>query len=452
MCYFKVKIILGGEMMPYAVDLFCGAGGCSEGLIQAGFHILFSSDISDMVEVTYKNRHKQLGLIQGKNTWFERADIKELTGNRIKKCISELDIFKRKRIPDIDLVIGGPSCQGFSRAGRRDKSDPRNMLFGEYVRIINDIRPKYIILENVEGFMDMQFVGYKGLTGIEYPDGSVTPDLLRSELNEIGYKTLEPKILNSADYGVPQRRNRVIFIGYREGLKAPEYPVPTHRPEDYITLQEAIGDLIVDEKKRNSVGKKLTMYQKESRAGRTPAMNGKPIPSEVATNTELSKISPVVKERFSLFMEGETGSNLKRRILEEGIDLSDKPALVELCSTKFSMSSKDVVRIFKDAKATIEQVEVLLTKKNIRQRLDSNQTSATVVTIADDYISPWEPRTFSVREMARCQSFDDSFEFLGKRTTGGLKRRVEVPQYTQVGNAVPPLLARAVALEIIKIL
>jgi len=85
-------------------------------------------------------------------------------------------------------VIGGPSCQGFSRAGRRDKSDPRNMLFGEYVRIINDIRPKYIILENVEGFMDMQFVGYKGLTGIEYPDGSVTPDLLRSELNEIGYK------------------------------------------------------------------------------------------------------------------------------------------------------------------------------------------------------------------------------------------------------------------------
>lgn len=452
MCYFKVKIILGGEMMPYAVDLFCGAGGCSEGLIQAGFHILFSSDISDMVEVTYKNRHKQLGLIQGKNTWFERADIRELTGNRIKKCISELDIFKSKMIPDIDLVIGGPSCQGFSRAGRRDKSDPRNMLFGEYVRIINEIRPKYIILENVEGFMDMQFVGYKGLTGIEYPDGSVTPDLLRSELKEIGYKTLEPKILNSADYGVPQRRNRVIFIGYREGLKAPEYPVPTHRPEDYVTLQEAIGDLIVDEKKRNSVWKKLTMYQKESRAGRTPAMNGKPIPSDVATNTELSKISPVVKERFSLFMEGETGSNLKRRVLEEGIDLSDKPALIELCSAKFSMSSEDVVRIFKDAKATIEQAEVLLTKKNIRQRLDSNQTSATIVTIADDYISPWEPRTFSVREMARCQSFDDSFEFLGKRTTGGLKRRVEVPQYTQVGNAVPPLLARAVALEIIKIL
>ena len=76
--------------MPYAIDLFCGAGGCSEGLIQAGFHILFSSDISDMVEVTYRNRHSQLGLIQGENTWFERSDIKDLTGETIKSRISNL--------------------------------------------------------------------------------------------------------------------------------------------------------------------------------------------------------------------------------------------------------------------------------------------------------------------------------------------------------------------------
>ena len=166
--------------MPYAVDLFCGAGGCSEGLIQAGFHILFSSDISDMVEVTYKHRHEQLGLIQGKNTWFERSDIRDLTGDDIRKHITELEIFKGKEMPEIDLMIGGPSCQGFSRAGRRDKSDPRNMLFGEYVRVINEIKPKYIVLENVEGFVDMQFMVYKGITGIEYPDGSVTPFILRS--------------------------------------------------------------------------------------------------------------------------------------------------------------------------------------------------------------------------------------------------------------------------------
>ena len=98
----------GVTNMPYAVDLFCGAGGCSEGLIQAGFHILFSSDISDMVELTYTHRHEQLGLIQGKNTWFERSDIRDLTGNDIRKYITNLEIFKGKEMPEIDLMIGGP--------------------------------------------------------------------------------------------------------------------------------------------------------------------------------------------------------------------------------------------------------------------------------------------------------------------------------------------------------
>lgn len=438
--------------MPYAIDLFCGAGGCSEGLIQAGFDILFSSDISPMVEVTYRHRHEQLGLIQGINTWFQREDIKNLTGSDIKKYISELEIFKGKPLPDIDLMIGGPSCQGFSRAGRRDKADPRNMLFGEYVRVISEIRPKYVVLENVEGFVDMQFLGYEGITGIKYPDGSVTPDILRSELNEIGYQTLEPRILNAADYGVPQRRNRIIFMGYREDMIPPEYPVPTVDPDHYVTLKDAIGDLIVDGDIKKQVNYRRSKYQIESANGRTPTLSGKPISVKKPANTELSKMSDVVSERFSLFDEGETGTFLRKRVLTEGIDISNKPALVELCSETFGMTAKQVIALFKKAKANDEQIDVLLTKKNIRQRWDGNQPSATVVTIPDDYISPWEPRTFSVREMARCQSFDDSFEFLGKRTTGGLKRRTEVPQFTQVGNAVPPLLARAVALEILKVL
>lgn len=438
--------------MPYAIDLFCGAGGCSEGLIQAGFHILFSSDISDMVEVTYKHRHEQLGLIQGENTWFERADIKDLTGKDICTHIKNLKIFEGKDMPEIDLMIGGPSCQGFSRAGRRDKADPRNMLFGEYVRVINEIRPKYIVLENVEGFVDMQFIGYKGITGIKYPDGSVTPDILQNELNEIGYDTLEPRILNAADYGVPQRRNRIIFMGYRKGLKAPKYPEPTVQPNEQLSLLDAISDLITNPKIKRKVNNKLSQFQIDSRNGRTPGIDGKPIPARKQYNTELSRQTEIVKERFELFEQGETGTNLKKRVMEQGIDISDKPALIELCSTKLKLPAEEVVTLFKNPGATKEEAEILLTKKNIRQRFSPEQPSATVVTIADDYISPWEPRTFSVREMARCQSFDDSFEFLGKRTTGGLLRRKEVPQYTQVGNAVPPLLARAVALEIRKVL
>lgn len=438
--------------MAYAIDLFCGAGGCSEGLIQAGFDILFSSDISDMVEVTYRHRHEQLGLIQGKNTWFERSDIRNLTGQRIWECIKNLECFKNreKELPkEIDLIIGGPSCQGFSRAGRRDKNDPRNMLFGEYVRVINEIKPKYIVLENVEGFMDMQFLGYVGITGIKYEDGSVTPHILRNELEQIGYKTLEPKILNAADFGVPQRRKRAIFIGYKDGEKVPNYPTPT-TDKKHITLQEAISDLITNKTLASSFPQ--SQFQIDSKNGRTPTINGNPISVTKTTCTELSKITDIVKERFSLFEQGESGANLRKRILNNGVDISQKKALIKLCCEKFNLDEKTVVDIFKNKKATEEQIDILLTRKNIRQRWNPNNPSATIVSIADDYISPWEDRTFSVREMARCQSFDDSFEFLGKRTTGGLSRRTEIPQYTQVGNAVPPLLAKAIVSEIKKCL
>lgn len=157
-----------------------------------------------------------------------------------------------------------------------------------------------------------------------------------------------------------------------------------------------------------------------------------------------------MSERFSLFLQGESGTNLRKRVKNEGIDISKKTALIALCCEKMNKSPSDVVKLFKKGNCSEDEIDILLTKKNIRQRWKADQPSATIVSIADDYISPWEARTFSVREMARCQSFDDSFEFLGKRTTGGLLRRTEVPQYTQVGNAVPPLLAKAIVSEIKK--
>ena len=163
-------------------------------------------------------------------------------------------------------------------------------------------------------------------------------------------------------------------------------------------------------------------------------------------------MTQIVTERFTLFSEGESGTNLRRRVRTEGIDISGKPALIALCCESLGVDEDAVINLFLSGNVTEEQLDVLLTKKNIRQRWSANLPSATIVSIPDDYISPWEPRTFSVREMARCQSFDDSFEFLGKRTTGGLLRRVEVPQYTQVGNAVPPLLGWAWAKYIKKIL
>lgn len=439
--------------MAFAIDLFCGAGGMSEGLIQAGFHILFSSDISADVQRTYMNRHEQLGLHQGVNTHFQRADIRELNGEMIHEAIQNLEIFRDQDIPEIDAIFGGPPCQGFSRAGRRNPNDPRNMLFREYLRVISEIRPKYVVLENVTGFTDTRFYGFVGVTGHQYKDGELVPDILRKEFRLIGYQTLEPRILNAAHYGVPQRRNRIIVMAYRNDMAAPEYPEATHSDETALTITDAISDLIRDENVRNQVRSENVEYQVSSRAGRTPDINGNTINSNgVIHNNEVSTHQQIISERFSLFREGEDGAGLKNRVMSEGIDIEHFPALIAHCVEKIGIDEQAVIRLFRRGNVSRENADILLTKKNIRTRLDRNRPSATVMTIADDYISPFEPRTFTVRELARMQSFDDSFEFLGKRTTGGLRRRVEVPQYSQVGNAVPPLLARAIATEIMRAL
>src|SRR5690625_2786076 len=136
--------------MPYAIDLFSGAGGMSEGMIQAGFHILYSSDINKDVEETYVSRHKQLGLYQGVNTFFQKADIRDLSSDEILKNIKNLEIFKGKPIHHIDAIFVGPPSQGFIRAGLRDENDPRNTLVKEYLIIVNIIKHKYMVIKNVK--------------------------------------------------------------------------------------------------------------------------------------------------------------------------------------------------------------------------------------------------------------------------------------------------------------
>ena len=189
-----------------------------------------------------------------------------------------------------------------------------------------------------------------------------------------------------------------------------------------------------------------------SKKGRTPDKDGNPLVNNKIKNSETSKHLPIIVERFSLYREGEDGKRLKQRIITDGIDLSDKPHLTDYIADNTPFSREEILKRFKNGKVNDEILQLLLTKKNIRTRLDRNKPSPTIMTLPDDYISPFEDRIFTVRESARIQSFDDSFEFLGKRTTGGMRRRVEVPQYSQVGNAVPPLLAKAIASEILKVI
>lgn len=436
--------------MPYAVDLFCGAGGMSEGLLQAGFDIVFSNDINEQAMRTYVNRHEQLGFKKDYNTFPYVGDIRDLTGTFIMDSIKKLEVFSEKNVEaprQIDAIFGGPPCQGFSRAGKRNAEDPRNFLFKEYIRIISELLPNYVILENVEGLLDTRLINFKGLLGHCYgEDDCLVPHILKTELNALGYN-VQISTLDASDYGVPQRRRRVVLIANKYGHATPKTPVATVKQP--ITFIEAIGDLLRNEENLLKWNAIKTEYQITSASGRTPSATNKPIPTDFVMNNELSSHKKVIEERFSLFYEGEKGTEVRKRIQMNGIDLSDKPSLTSYCAKALDCSEQEIIKRYRGKNLPNELIDVLLTKKTIRTRLWSNKPSLTMMTIADDYIHPIENRCLTVREMARLQSFDDSFEFLGKRTTGGLRRRIEIPQYSQVGNAVPPLLAKAIALEVI---
>lgn len=428
---------------PIAIDLFCGAGGMSEGMLQAGFHIIYSNDISKDAMKTYIHRHEQLGLFHKKNTFESCKDIRELDAKEIFDSIAEIDEYKDRKKITIDAIFGGPPCQGFSRAGLRNAEDPRNKLFKEYIRVINDVRPKYVVMENVEGFLDTVFEGFVGLDGEQYKKDKA-PSILINEFKKIGYNTIGPKLLNASDYGVPQNRKRMIFIAYLPSCVEPQFPIPFKTKK--VTLKDAIYDLLNKEK--------ISSFANDCIQGRTKTIDGKNVEYDksIILNNEMSGHTKLISERFSLFNEGETTVDLRNRIQTSGIDLSGKEAIIHDLIRIYNVDEKEIIKKFKSKKLSIDDINNLLTKKGIRKRLKYDIPGPTMVTLPDDFIHPTENRALTVREMARVQSFDDSFEFLGKRTTGGPRRKVEVPQYTQVGNAVPPLLAKAIASEIIKAL
>ncbi|QQB73082.1 DNA cytosine methyltransferase [Fusobacterium canifelinum] len=430
-------------MKPMAIDLFCGAGGMSEGILQAGFHIIFSNEISKDASETYRKRHEQLGLEQGKNTWLEVADIKNITGTYIKKKISELKDFKENKSIEIDAIFGGPPCQGFSRAGKQEVNDIRNLLFKEYLRVVSEIKPKYLVFENVPGIVDIKFKNFISDFNNESYKNKNAIDIIRNELKKIGYNLLEPRILNASNYGVPQNRHRLILIGFRNDMKEPKYPKEFKQK---VTLREALSDLTnyeLDNKK----------YQNSSKKGRTKnIVTNKTILEKKKYNNDLSKHYNYIEERFSLLNEGESNSQLRKRLIKNGLEITKYPNLLEYLSNRLIISKLEIVKKCKNLSKENKLLDLIVTKKNSRIKLYLDKPSNTVLTLPDDLILPICNRICSVREFARLQSFDDSFVFYGKRTTGGKARKNEVPQYTQVGNAVPPLLAKAIALEIYKVL
>lgn len=414
----------------YAVDLFCGCGGMAEGILKAGFQILFANDISKYASLTYRNRHTQLGLIDGVDYCFYEGDIKDINGSFIFDSIKKLSKFENEDVK-INVVFGGPPCQGFSLAGRRKHDDPRNFLFKEYIRVVGDLKPDYVVMENVPGFLSTKLLDYVASDGEKYPESKcLAPDILRNEFRKIGYKILEPKIFDTSKYGVPQTRKRVIFLAYSKNAKKPCFPKQTSK--DPISLAEAIGDFYDENYRSNYIIQRKGTNKK-------------------LCNFERSSINLITSERFSLYKDGESTNDVKNRLRNEGLDLTSCPNLVDLLSHNTNKTKSIILSDAKKGKLSEKEIDILLTKKNVRKKLSKTKPAQTVVTIPDDYINPFNNQIFTVRELARLQSFDDDFIFYGKRTTGGQLRKKETPQYTQVGNAVPPLFSFALANNIMKL-
>lgn len=367
-----------------AIDLFAGAGGFSEGLGQAGIHVLLAQELHPQPALTHVFNHPgTVGVV---------GDVRKLDPVLIKRLL-----IKHHGTDAIDIIVGGPPCQGFSTAGKKNEHDPRNTLFDDYCNIVEAIRPKAIVLENVPGFKKM----YGGKMYLA----------ARERLEAMGYE-VDDSLVNAVDFGLPQRRLRFVLVGVRkgEGLRF-TWPQPTHlnpggsAPDLFSTAQrrhvsifEALSDLDF-----------IEPGEEAHRHSRPPASGFQ----EARRRTDLVFNHLASKHR-------EKAVNMFR-LIPEGCTINCVPD--EAKSAKRTMA-----------------------------RMDRDHISNTVLALPDDFIHYSRDRIPTVREMARLQSFDDDFVFIGKRTSGFVERKHDVPQYTQVGNAVPPLLARAIGVELTKML
>ena len=363
-------------MVGRVIDLFCGAGGLSAGFGQAGFDVLLGQDWDESAAETFKASHTKAKFMGGSVEQIETKDILKLVG------------LKRGQL---DVLVGGPPCQGFSiNNHKRASSDPRTQLFRHYLRILDGLQPNWLVMENVTGMLSLE-------------NGKFVAEAI-SGMQELGY-AVGFKVLKAEEFGVPQERRRLVFIGNRIGLPI-SFPEPSHGigKQPFTTVWDAISDLPTLANGQSTL----------SGAYRSPPGNDYQqmlrINSLSPANHRAPKLSAVNMERLKHIPQGGSWRDIPTSLLPEGM---------------------------KKAKRSDH------TKRYGRPR--KTDLACTILTKCDihwgAYIHPTQNRALSVREAARLQSFPDSFEFLGSMTE----------QFKQVGNAVPPLLARCIATHIVEV-
>jgi len=366
---------MAGKERLTCIDLFSGAGGLSQGFREAGFEVLIANDFDESCAKTYRSSHPE--------TLFVQGSIQDISAGQL------LETAQLNR-GDLDCLIGGPPCQAFSVYNhQRGLHDERSGLFREYLRIVEGLRPKVVVMENV--------------TGILSAGRGKAVDEIYARLTKLGY-SIEHRILKAEEYGVPQERRRIFFIGTRLG-KPFHFPEPSHGPGrlPYVTVRDAIMDLpplgITE-------GDEISEYNSEPKSAYQKLLrNG----SDRLFNHVAPFLGQINRERLKHIPQGGSWRDIPRDLLPAGMKKARR------CDH---------------------------TKRYGRLHPDS--LSSTILTKCDlhwgAYIHPEQERTLTVREAARFQSFPDRVRFEGSR----------VDQFRQVGNAVPPLLAQAVADSVIK--
>ena len=341
---------------PKVIDLFAGVGGLSLGFENCGFDVVLANEYDESIAAAYKANHKGTRMIVG-----------DITSLDLEKTFGP---YKGQ----IDVVIGGPPCQGFSQKGQRKTiHDERNFLFKYYVRVVELVKPQYFVMENVPNLLTAE----KGYFRKE----------IEELFNSMGYQ-LKMGILNASDYGVPQNRRRAVIIG-KQGGAAPGLPKPRNIT---VTIWDAISDLAYlssgeGEEEQEYRGKPRSEYQKKLRGG-----------SGTWRNHVATRHSRLALERLAMIPPN-----------------AGKEVLPEEHLTR-SIYSGTWTRMRKD------EISVTITT-----RFDTPSSGK--------FTHPFLDRAITVREAARIQSFPDSFRFVGSKGS----------QMKQVGNAVPPLLAGAIA-------
>jgi DNA (cytosine-5)-methyltransferase 1 len=384
------------------IDAFAGCGGLSLGLMQAGLTGRFAVEHDAFAFATLRAN------LLAKNAPFKyswpRWLPKEPLG--IATLLSKYHRQLTSLVGSVDVLVGGPPCQGFSMAGRRQHDDPRNQLFAQYLRLVEMVKPKIVLIENVRGFT-MDFAVGESVTNYA--------GALKAVLSD-DYEVHE-RLLDLSQFGVPQARTRYFVIAVHESVStANPFKLLDSRIPSFlrslgisapVSSSNAISDLEVSrcgtEPSEDTSGfeqiayrRPLTRYQKLMNAGATPS------------DRRLARHAEDIAQRFQEIInishaEGRLNTNISSEVRE-----------------RFGL------------------------KKNALRVLDPDRPSPTITSMPDDLLHYGEPRTLTVRENARLQSFPDWYSFQGKYTTGGHLRKREVPRFTQVANAVPPLVARAI--------